>query len=522
MNSGTGPESAGARRAPAPFYRWTVLGIVMTGTFMAILDTSIVNVALPYMMSGFGVTRDQIEWVATAFMLASASVMPLMGWLSGRFGYKPLYLVCLLIFTIGSGLCAVAWSYDVLIAARVVQALGGGAIQPVGLIIVADLFEPHERGRALGIWGTGAMVAPAVGPVLGGYLTDHFTWRSIFSVNLPIGAVALIAGLMIMRRGGAAGRRTPLDVWGYAFLAMALVAGLLAVSEGQQKGWSSTYIRTAEAIAAVGLVMFLGIESGVKHPILDLGLFRARNFTLSLVLAVFRSIGLFGSVFLLPLFLVNLMGYTTTDAGLWMMPGAVAVGATMPVAGRLADRYGPAWLVASGSLLVGVSLIAFGHLDPLSGWRTIVLPQVARGVGLALMMAPLLAAALNSVPRERTPMASSFLNVVQFSAGAFGIALLNNVVTDAVHRHAVRAGALTPLQSETFARLADKAAHVVVRHSPGKELTAYGKAEFLLARTVDGRATALGFENGFVFAGILLLCAVPLCFLLKKAPHHRR
>ena len=206
--------------------RWAVLGIIMMGTFMAILDSSIVNVALPHMMSTFGVDREKIEWVSTGYLLASAVVMPLMGWLPTRMSYKSLYLGCLLIFTVASALCAMAWSYESLIAARILQAIGGGAIQPIGMAIVAELFEPHERGRALGIWGTGIMVGPAIGPTLGGYLTDAYSWRTIFSVNLPIGAATLLAGMIIMRPIRAQGGRRPFDIAGYAFLAMALIAGL--------------------------------------------------------------------------------------------------------------------------------------------------------------------------------------------------------------------------------------------------------------------------------------------------------
>ncbi len=331
-------------------HRWFVLGIVMLGTFMAILDASIVNVALPHMMSAMRVNREQIEWVTTAFMLATAVSMPLVGWMVGRLGHKTLYLGSLGVFTLGSAACALAWSYDSLIVARVLQALGGGAVQPVGMAIVADLFEPHERGRALGIWGTGIMIGPALGPTLGGYLTDWFSWRAIFSVNLPIGLITLLLGATVMhRRSRTASRSAPFDAWGFAFLSVGLIGGLLALSNGQDEGWGSAYILTCLACGLVGLTMFIAVELVSRHPLLDLRLFLSRNFSLSMALAVFRSVGLFGGVFLLPIFLENLMGFTTIRTGLWMMPGAVAVGVMMPISGRLADRYSPRWLVTIGS-----------------------------------------------------------------------------------------------------------------------------------------------------------------------------
>jgi DHA2 family multidrug resistance protein len=503
----------------APLYRWTVLGIIMLGTFMAILDSSIVNVALPHMMSAFGVNRDRIEWITTGFLLTSAATMPLVGWLTMRFGYKKLYLSSLFLFTIASGLCALAWSFESLVFARIIQAIGTGAIQPVGMAIVAELFRPEERGKALGIWGTGIMVAPALGPTLGGYLTDHFAWRSIFSVNLPVGAATLVGGMLIMREIHPGGKKNNLDIWGYVFLVMALIGGLTALSDGQEKGWNSTYIHTCLAFTVIGLVMFIGVESSVQHPLLDLRLFLIRNYSLSIILGIFRAIGLFGSIFLFPIFLQTQMGYTTIQAGVRMIPGALAVGITMPIAGRLADRYSPAVLSFCGILITGFSLIQFGRLDPLSGLTMIILPQVIRGVGLALLMAPLMTAAINSVPKKEIPTASSFLNISQNVGGAMGIALLNSFVTNAIHRHAVRLAEGLPMQSETFYRFSGKMSQIVLHHTPGLSLSSQALANFGAVQNIFRKTQVLGFENGFVFGGIIVLCAAPICLFLKRAPH---
>jgi DHA2 family multidrug resistance protein len=501
--------------------RWGVLGIIMCGTFMAVLDSSVVNVALPHMMATFGVDREQIEWVATGFLMTSAVIMPLAGWLTNRISYKALYLGGLLIFTLASAACALAWSYESLIAARIVQALGGGAIQPIGMAIVAELFEPHERGRALGIWGMGIMAGPAIGPTLGGYLTDAFSWRTIFSVNLPVGALTLLAGAIVMRPLRARGAKQVFDLFGYIFLSMALIAGLTALSNGQVKGWQSDYIHVCEALTVVGLVMFIAVELTVEHPLLDLRLFLIRNYLLSIVLAIFRAVGLFGSVFLFPIFLQNLMGYTPVQAGLWMLPNAVAVGLTMPLAGWLADRYSPAVLTTMGCILVGSSLIVFGLLDPLSQWPMLVLPQIGRGAGLALMMAPLMAAALNAVDRHEVPMASSFLNVFQNVGGSLGIALLNNFVTNSIHIHAVRLGEVFPVQSQRFdIRLGLSSMGLIFRHEAGLVANPQHKIIFVASQAIARRAQVLGFENGFVLAGLILLGAIALCLLLKPAAHH--
>jgi EmrB/QacA subfamily drug resistance transporter len=502
-------------------YRWAVLSLIMIGTFMAILDTSIVNVALPHMMSAFGVNRNQIEWVATGFMLATAVSMPLVGWLVGRLGHKILYLGSLTLFTLGSAACAMAWSYDSLIVARIIQAVGGGAIQPVGMAIIAELFQPEERGKALGLWGTGIMIGPAVGPTLGGYLTEAFNWRAIFSVNLPFGLLALLIGLTLMESDSERlKRKVPFDWWGFIFLSMALIAGLLALSKGQEKGWSSEYIVTCLAFTVIGLTMFLTVESVIAHPLLDLRLFLYRNFTLSMGLAIFRAVGLFGGIFLLPIFLENLVGYTTIQTGLWMMPGAVMVGITMPISGRMADRYNIRWLVLCGSIVTGISLIVYGNLDPLSGAGMIIVPQLTRGAGLALMMAPLMTAALNAVPQNQLATASSFLNVAQRVGGSFGIALLNTLVTNSISVHAVRLGSLVGNSPESLRQWAEvglKEGHMKVQ---GLFMSVEMRGMVSAAKAVLDRANVLGFQKGFFLAGCIILLSVPLCLLLdgRKRP----
>ncbi len=503
--------------------RWVVLFIVIMGTFMAILDSSIVNVALPHMMSAFGVNRDQIEWVSTAFMLALAVTMALVGWLVNRLGHKTLYIASLAVFTLGSALCAFAWSYQSMIVARVIQAIGGGAIQPVGMSIVSQIFAPEERGKALGFWGTGVMLGPTIGPTLGGYLSDWFNWRAIFSVNLPVGVFTLLAAWLIMKSDSS--RRDadqPFDFPGFFFLAMTLIGGLLAFADGQEDGWTSPYILTCFSLAFIGITMFIAVELSTLHPLLDLGLFRYRNFSLGMVLAVFRAIGLFGGIFLLPIFLENLAGYTTIQTGFIMMPGAIAVGIMMPVSGILADRYNPRGLVTTGVIITGISLFMFGRLDPAMTRTMIIIPQIIRGVGLALMMAPLINASIGSIPRHQIASASSFLNIAQTFGGAFGIAMLNTCVTNFIHIHSVRLGENLGPVPELFLRMSRQAATDMSTRF--QELTGgYGDPAITAAgRFIMHRANVIGFDNGFMIAGFIVLASIPLCLMLKPLAHHGR
>ena len=504
-------------------YRWTVLGIIMMGTFMAVLDSSIVNVVLPHIMSTFGVNREQIEWISTSFMISMAVAMPLVAWLLNRLGHKTLYLTSLAIFTLGSALCAIAWNYDIMIISRIIQAVGGGAIQPVGMAIVADLFEPEERGKALGIWGTGVMVGPTLGPTLGGYLTDYFSWRTIFSVNIPFGIITILAGLILFRNEKSKAPKFPFDKWGFVFLSMFLICSLLALSKGQAKGWTSQYILTLFSIAFTGLVMFIATEATVEHPILDLGLFKYRNFSLCLSLSVYRAVGLFGGLFLLPIFLQSFGGYTTIQTGLWMMPGALTVAFMMPFSGKLSDKYPPSTLVVIGAVLTGISMILYGYLDPLSGAFTIIGPQVMRGIGLALMMSPLMTAAINSVPRDKIPTASIFLNISQSVGGSFGIAIVNSFVTNSVTRHSIRIGEIIgPLTNEYQRAIYQNPFPGIVHAYTSIQSNLMSTKVSLALTTIYNKANVLGFENGFVFGGLIVLSSIPLCMLLKPAPHHEK
>ena len=509
-------------KASSDSYRWIVLGVIILGTFTSILTSSMVNVAMPRIMTTFGINREQVEWISTSFMLASAVAMPMVGWMVGRFGHKAFYLGSLAVFTVGTAACSLAWNYNTLRAARVVQAVGGGAMQPAGMAMVATLFAPEERGRAMGVWATGVMVGPALGPTVGGFMTEWFGWRSVFTMNLPFALVTLLFGAAVMRDDPSIPRiRNPFDWWGFLFLAMALIGGLLAFSEGQERGWTSEYIVTCSAVGIVGITMFLAIQATIRYPLLDLRIFTYWNYSVSMVLSVFRSVGLFGGMFFLPLFLQNLSGFSPVKTGLWMMPTAIMVGVTMPLAGRMADRYNPRWLAAGGAMLSGLSLIAYALLDPLSGRAVILGPQFFRGIGLAFMMAPLMAVAINAVPLEMVATASSFLGIAQRLGGSFGIALLNMSISNFIAGHTARLSEQIGLKSEMFTHLMQYTSQSASRYSSAVMSSGSQPVmeTVLPLRLVLFRSQVLGFQDGFALSGLILLFGVPLCLMLKSGWH---
>jgi DHA2 family multidrug resistance protein len=508
--------------AADPGYRWRVLGVVMLGTVMSALDASIVNVSLPNMMASFGASIDDIEWVITGYMLAFSMFMPLTAWLRDRVGYRALYVASLAVFTGGSVMCGLAPNLPILVFARVLQALGGGAITPTGMAMIAEVFPPAERGRALGIWGVGVIVGPALGPTLGGYLTDAFGWRSIFNINLPIGLAGWWAARRVLRPDrphAAAGRG--LDLPGFVLLSIFLVAGLLGLSKGNHEGWTSRYIVTCAVVSAVALVLFLAVESVVEHRILDLGLFRSGPFTAAIVVTMARSIALYGGVFLLPVFLQNQMGRTELDTGLLLLPGALVMGAVMPISGRIAERLGPRIPTLVGLALTAWFMFLYRRLDVTTGTWGVLYPTLIRGVGLGLLVTPVMTVAINSVPTDRAGMASSMLSLTQQVAGSIGIAALSSVLGHRTTFHLAVVGqgldGSRPALAEATHALAARALELGVSPPDASLL-----ASTLVARHVAGAAAVLAFDDAFlVGAAIVLASLLPALFLAAK-PLRRR
>ncbi len=329
--------AAPPHRAASSYDYWWVTASIMLGAFIVIVDSMIVNIALPEIMSSFGVDVLKIRWVATSYMLASAVMMPATGWLGQRFGNKNPYLLSLAVFIATSVFCGAAWSVDALIFFRIFQGVAGGVLMPLSMAIIFAVFPEDKRGLGISLWGLGASFGPAIGPTLGGYLTELLNWRFIFYINLPLGAVALLSAWVLVRPSPREAQ-SPFDPFGFVALAAFLVALLLALSDGQREGWTLTYIVTLFAIFIVGFVSFVALELTRKHPLVDLRLFANPTFCLGVALGLSLGAISYGSTFLIPLFTENIMDYSVLRSGVAMLPGAMLVLVLMPVVGWLADR----------------------------------------------------------------------------------------------------------------------------------------------------------------------------------------
>jgi len=501
-----------------PGYKWRALVVVMVGTLMAALDTSIVNVSIPAIMADFGASLDNIEWVVTGYMLAFSALMPLTSWLSNRIGHKQLYIYSLAVFTLGSMLCGMAWNTPTLVAARVIQAIGGGAIMPTSMAIISDVFEPHERGRAMGFWGVGVIIGPAFGPTLGGYLTAYFGWPSIFFVNLPIGIIGVWASLTLLRNDKPhPDTHKPFDYWGFAFLSVFLITFLYAVSRGEHDGWTSPLIVWFFIISALGFIGFLLVETHIDHGIMDLKLFKIPVFTVAMMLTATRSVALFGGVFLLPVYLQQLKGLDEIETGLLMLPGSLIIAFFMPVAGLLSERIGPRYLTLFG--LVGMFLFMYMYKDITaytSNWDIIV-PTLLRGIAMPFLMAPLMATTLNAVPRQSAGMVSSMSNLMMQIAGALGIAILAMVLANRTHFHSEVVGnsvdSSSPAFQSTVQNVSERAKTLGY-----DERTAAAVAQGAVARAGFVRASEQGFQDAFMFGALIVLLTIPPVFLLPRKP----
>jgi DHA2 family multidrug resistance protein len=507
------------------FYRWWVLMNVMIGTFMAVLDATIVNVALAKIMGVFGVTLDRVEWVVTAYMLVFAVMLPTSGWVADHLGYKRTYLLALSLFTAGSFLCSLAWSLNSLVLFRVVQGAGAGFLMPVGLAIVTREFPVEERGLALGFWAIASAASVSLGPMIGGYLVDHFAWHTIFDVNVPVGLAGIVVTVLIQREYKSERIRS-FDIIGFISVAVFLSFLLLALTNGNAAwntgGWTSTFILTCFALAAVGLTIFLITEFTVKHPLIDLSLFRYQNFGMSnLALFVF-GLGMFGSTFLMPLYLQNSLGYTAFQAGLLFLPVGILQGVIAPISGILSDRINPKIPAFVGITMMSASFYLNHFLSLYSEHAQIMTCFILRGLGMGLLFTPLSTLALASIPREKMAQASGMFNVIRQVGGSFGVAIFGTLMARRVVYHSAIFGGAVDAYSPVFRNVLLRLQFFAQRSLGGTGADAAARAKALVLSHVGKQAGVAAINDDFLVASAITFICLIFLFLLKTPKLKRR
>ncbi|MFC1811888.1 DHA2 family efflux MFS transporter permease subunit [Thermodesulfobacteriota bacterium] len=496
-----------------PFYKWLVVIAVMSGAFLVVLDTTVVNVALPKIMAAFGVNVDKIQWVVTAYMIAMAILMPSVGWLSARIGNKTLFMASLIVFTVASCFCGAAWNVDALILFRIIQGVGAGALMPIAMVIIFETFPPEERGLAMGVYGIGATFGPAIGPTLGGYMTDHFSWHLIFYINVPIGIVGIALAAIILQRDTHK-KKMHFDILGFLTMAVFLGSLLAALSQGQREGWSSFYILALFTVAAFGLVAFLWTERTAIEPFIDLGVYKTFAYTMATLVFIIQGFGLYGSTFLIPLYFESMLDYTALQAGLLMLPMAVVVAIILPIAGRMADRMDGRIPITLGVLFSALSLYWMSFVDLRVSHTTAYLMLVVRGLGIGFIFPPLMSLALRCLPLEKTAVGSGLMNVSRQIGGAFGVAIVG-ILLD--RREVFHHSLLAQTQNLNSFATRNFLTHFqeIYQKLGSVKSAAYQKALTMLHLMVKKEAMVAAFDDCFLIAGVTFLLALIPTMLIR-------
>jgi DHA2 family multidrug resistance protein len=505
---------------------WVIAGVVMLATFMEVLDTSVANVALPHIAGSLASTPDESTWVLTAYLVANAIVLPLSGWFSSLFGRKRFYMTCVLLFTVSSAMCGLAPSLGTLILFRVLQGLGGGALQPVSQAILRETFPREKQGMAMAMYGMGVVLAPVIGPTLGGWITDNYTWRWIFLINIPVGICSLLfTSLLIfdppylVRRSLKDGLK--IDYFGLGLLATGLGALEITLDEGQRHDWfSSSGIVAASIIAVVALISVVYWELRQKDPVVDFHLLKDRNFAISTLMMFLLGFVLYGSTMALPLFLQTLLGYTAMQSGMALSPGGLAILVMMPIVGFLLSRFEARWLVVFGLLISSFGLFQMTHFDLDIDFHHAVVARIIQSLGLAFLFVPINTMAFYFIAKENTSYATGLINLARNMGGSTGIALSVTLLARREQFHQQRlVENLTPLNGTYQATL--EAAKQLFLSKGSDAVHAAAQAQQMVYGMVQRQAMLLSFLDDFRLLAFIFLAVIPLMFLMKRIRPHK-
>lgn len=485
---------------------------------MAVLDSSIVNVSLADMAGNMGATIEEITWVVTGYILANVLVMPIIGMLSARFGRKRLYMLAIAVFTVASMLCGFAHSLVTMVGFRILQGLAGGVLVTVPQAILRESFPPSEQGLAMGIYGMGIVLAPAIGPTLGGWITDQYTWPWIFFINVPVGILNLIMVQRIIEDPVYLERtKAKIDFTGLAFMIAGLGAFQLMLEEGERNDWfQSSFIVRLAIISAIGMLLFVWRELTTDRPAVNIRLLANVRFTAATFLGGVMGMGLNGVLFILPLFLQNILGYDAMQAGFMLMPRSIAMLIMMPVAGRLYNRSGPRLMVAVG---IGFLVFGFWDLGKLTtdvGYWDLAWPQIWQGVGFSFLFAALSTAALAPVPKPEITAATGLYNVVRQVMGSIGIALAATLLT---HSEATYHAVLVDRASGPVAQNWIATTMAGLQRLGATAADAQEHSLALLESLISRQATVLAYNHIFELVAIMFAVVIPLIFLIPRSGH---
>ena len=510
--------NSAARR---PINPWIIALTVTLATFMEVLDTSVANVALPHIAGSLSAGQDESTWVLTSYLVSNAIVLPLSGWMSSLIGRKRFYMSCVALFTISSLLCGFAPNLPALIVFRILQGAGGGGLQPSEQSILADTFSPRQRGMAFAIYGMAVVLAPAIGPTLGGWITDNFTWRWIFFINIPVGIISLLltSRLIFDPPQLKQEKRTSfkIDYIGLGLLALGLGTLQVVLDKGQRDDWfSSHFILSMSVVCVVALISVVFWEWFNKDPIIDLHLFQDRSFAIGNLLIFLVGFALLSSTVLLPQFLQMLMGYSAEQAGLALMPGGLALIAIFPLVGFLLSKYDARWLLVFGLTVLSFSLFHMTHFDTFISFRTAASARVIQTLGLAFLFVPINTVAYAFLPPGKNNAASGLINLSRNIGGSVGISLVTTMLARRTQFHQSQLTGNINFGNGTLQATLEASRQLLMAHG-SSAYEASRQAYGLVANRIDQQATMLAYIDNFWLLGITVGAMIPFVFLMKRA-----
>ena len=496
---------------------WVIAISVMLATFMEVLDTSVANVALPHIAGSLSATTDEATWVLTSYLVSNAIVLPATGWLSSVFGRKRFLLSCIAVFTLASLVAGLAPTLGILILARVVQGAGGGALQPISQAILLESFVPEMRGTAMAVFGLGVVVAPIIGPTLGGYLTDQYSWRWVFYINLPVGILAMLMLQAFVDDPPylATSRPTRIDYAGFGLLALWLGTLQVMLDKGQEADWfAAPWIRWFAVISALAMIGFIAWEFSTRQPIVNLRVLRDRNFAVGTSLMTVVGVVLYGTIALVPLFLQELMGYTALLSGLAVSPRGLGALAAMAVMGRLVRKLDNRWLIAGGFAALAVATYLLGAINLEIGTASIVWPNALSGLATGFIFVPLTTMAMGTLRNEQIGTATGIFNLMRNIGGSVGISAVATMLARGAQTHqALMVGDLSPTH-RAFGEALAQLRQALTPHvgPPAAARMAYG----LMYQTLLQQATLWAYVDNFRLLALLCLLCVPLVLLFRR------
>ena len=507
----------GAAEWHPTFSPWLIAGAVMLATFMEVLDTTIVSVALPNMAGSLAATNEEATWVLTSYLVANAIVLPASSWFSLRFGRKRFLLACTGLFTLASFLCAFAPSMPVLILARILQGAGGGALQPLSQAILLESFPREKQGMAMAMFGLGVVGAPIIGPFLGGWLTDNYSWRWVFNINIPIGIIAIFLMAKYVEDPPYIKNSRPgtIDAVGFGLLTVWLATLQIVLDKGQQEDWfASAWITWFIVISVTALIALIARELRTREPIVDLHVFRNRNFWVGTSMTAIIMAGMYSALAMLPLFLQTLLGYTSQNAGLATAPRGIGAMIAMPLVGILMSYVDGRWLISVGVVLVSLATFMFGNLTLDVSMASIVWPNALQGMGMGFVMVPLMAISVGTLSKDKIGNASGIFNLMRNLGGSIGISVSTTFLARMTQTHQANlVSHMTPYDPAFRGRLTELAAGLSrYAAEPLAHLEAYGLLHGMLLQ----QANLLAYVDMFYWTTLIIAVCLPGAWLLRK------